>query len=257
MLAFKVQGMKEFERKIRSLAEMPEAISRAINYAATDTVDAVAGKAGPTGLLHATMRRTFDNPTPYVLRGLKKRYPKGNARRGFMEPMGADKAGVYYEFFGGNGMAVEDIMKPHVFGGPRRLKSSEQRLRGEGGALGQGWLMPGRDAKLNKYGSMSGAHISRMLSSLNLIDTAKSSERGGKRRKTPSTLSYFVIPVGGGNLIIERRGKSTKRFVFMANKTPMYRQRVKYDFFEDGSRHMLREFNRHLPEKLFRELKKL
>jgi len=255
MLAFKVEGLKEFERKVRKLAEMPEAISRAVNWAATDTVDAVAGKSGPTGLLHATMRRTFDNPTPYVMRGLKKRYPTGNGRRGSLDPMGADKAAVYFEFFGGSGMSPEAVMKRHVFGGARRKKSSERRL--EGVIPGAGWMMPGQDATLNRYGNMSGAHISRMLSNFGTIDTAKSSDRGGKRRKTPSTISYYSIPVANGNLIIERRGKSTKRFIFMTNKTPMYRQKVKFDFFEDGSRHMLREFNRFLPEKLFRELKNL
>lgn len=263
MLAVKVEGLSEFDRKVRKLADMPDAIARSINFAVADTLDEVAGKRVGQGLMAAAVDRVFDNPgvTPYVKRGLKKRYPTGRVRGGFMEPMGPSKAGIYYEFFGSP--SVEDIMKPHVFGGGRKVKPFERRLRGVGG-LGLSYGMPGKDAKLNKYGNMSGGQISQMLSSLGTIETAQAYQRGGKERKQTASMrkakkavSFYIIKTGSGRLIIKRSGDRTERFMFMTEKTPQYRKRVKYDFFEIGSAHMLREFNRMWPQKLFRELKRI
>lgn len=263
MLAVKVEGLSEFDRKVRKLAEMPDAIARSINFAVADTLDEVAGKRAGQGLMAAAVDRVFDSPgvTPYIKRNLKKRYPTGRAKPGFMEPAGPSKAGIYYEFFGNNGLSPEDVMKPHVFGGGRKVKPFERRLRGIGG-LGLSYGMPGKDAKLTKYGNMSGAQISQMLSYLGTVETAQSYQRGGKERKqtkgmrkAKKPVSFYIVKTGSGRLIIRRIGDKTERFMFMTEKTPQYRKRVKYDFFEIGSGHMLREFNRLWPEKLFRELK--
>jgi len=244
MLAVKVEGLSEFERKVRALAEMPDAIARAVNFAAADTVDQMHGA------LNTEVERVFDRPTGYVKRGLKKRYPTGKARKGFMEPMGADKAGVYYEFFGA-GMSPEAVMKPHVYGGPRRRKPFERRLEQVVGAGYHGIMATGYPR--NRNGNISGARYTQMLSALNTIETARP---GAKRRKAAKTITYYVAKKGGMPVaIMERRGKSVRPMIALTRKRPMYQKR--YDFFGVGKRWGQRAFRQQLGQKLFRELNKL
>lgn len=245
MLAVKVEGLSEFEQKVRRLAEMPDAIARAVNFAAVDTVNQMHHALG------VEVDRVFDRPTPYVKRGLKKRYPTGKARSGFMEPQGADKAGVYYEFFGGGGMSPEAVMKPHVFGGPRRRKSFERRLERVAGAGYWGIMADGYTR--NAYGNIPGAKYTRMLTALGTIETARP---GQKRRKNPKSVSYYIAKRGGIPIaVMERSGRGVTPIIALTRKTPQYQKR--YDFFGVGRRIGVIAFRQQLGDKLFRELSRL
>ena len=240
------EGLAEFDRKIKAFARTPEAIERAVTYAAIDTATQMKAT------LDNHVERKFDRPTPYIAkRGLKVKYPRGKMGNG------ADKAGVYYEFFGRSGMSPESVMKPHVFGGPRRKKASERRL---GELVGDSsiWAIMGDSAPRNQYGNIPGARYSQMLSGFGLIETARSSRGSGERNRSKAATSsnYFLKRKPGYYLIMERRGKSApKPMLLLTRRTPNYKKR--YDFFGVGRTRGQQAFNYHFPRKLLRELKQL
>ena len=85
MLAMQVDT-SDWDRMLRQLAEMPEIIRKAVTGALSDTVDDLAVRQ------KLEMKQVFNNPTPYIVNGVKKRYPGGKMGQGVM------KAGTYLAF---------------------------------------------------------------------------------------------------------------------------------------------------------------
>ena len=124
-------------------------------------------------------------------------------------------ARVGLENFGNKGEAVYDIMKPHIFGGERKMKRHEQRLGG--------WFYPSIHAPRDRYGNIPGSQYSKMLS-----DLQAQGPGGHNTKKKPK--HYFSIKRGNEQMIMRKRTKAEapKPFIVQGRK-PMYSKR--FDFY--------------------------
>lgn len=232
MLAMKVD-LPNFDQKMRQFAETPALIQKAVVGALSETVDDLIARQ------QREMKQTFNNPTPYILKGIKGAYPGGGGPvRGFRKGrtgVNVTQAGTYFEFFP-VGKSPEDIVKPHVFGGPRRQKSSERRL---GGRLLSPFTVMGRDYPRNNSGDITGGRYTQMLNQLDALSDVARAQMPKSRQKNRAGVSYFVMVQKGGKkgspgiAIAERRGSELKIMLVAARSTG-YAKSVKYDYFGVG-----------------------
>ncbi|HSG63218.1 MAG TPA: hypothetical protein VLA24_17470 [Pseudomonadales bacterium] len=229
MLAMRVET-SDFDRGLRVLADTPNMIRKAVVGALSDTVDDLYTRQ------EMEMKRVFNKPSPYVLKGLKKSYPGGREGQSNRARFGQGvlKAGIYFEYFGGTG-SPESIVKPHVFGGNRSRKSSEKRLQGMVALLGTQDTVQGRNYPRGSGGDINGARYSEMLAAVGaLSETARKAMPKGKQRDRKN-VSFFVIrregtPIG----IAERRGSDVKVMLVNTRKKTVYKKR--YDYFGVGQK---------------------
>lgn len=222
MLAMEIQK-GGLAAKIRELVEMPEMIAKTVNGALAETVHD----------LHAReieeMKKVFDRPSNYVLKGLKKRLP-GNAGRA--------NAGIEFAYFP-VGRSPEDIMKPHVFGGSRPLKRSERKLGGMYTAKSPGY-------PTDKNGNIIGARYVQMMNELGLLQDIPTKGRQAAEKREARGWQFYVYRDKGGKAIgiMERRGK-TQKMMLVFTRQPTYRQNVKFDYFDVGRQQIMESFPKH------------
>lgn len=219
MLAMQVDT-SDFDRKLRQLAELPDVIRKAVTGSLSDTVDDLHTRQT------MEMKAVFHNPTPYVMRGLKKRYPGGKYGQG------VTKAGTYFEFFP-VGKSPEDIVKPHVFGGSRQQKRSERRLSGIGLNPG-GYTIMGNDYPKNGSGDISGARYTQMLHQLGSLSDMARQAMPKNRQKNRKGISYYVIKRGGIPIAIGERNGTNTRIILVFARNVQYQKR--YDYFGVGEK---------------------
>ncbi len=187
MLAMQIDT-SGFDRGLRVLAETPKMIRDAVVGALADTVDDLLVRQD------SEMKRVFNNPSKYVLNGLKASYPGGREGQSSKARFGQGvlRAGTYFEYFGGTG-SPESIVKPHVFGGLRSRKASERRLQGMVALLGTQDTVQGRNYPRGSGGDINGARYSEMLAAVGaLSETARSAMPKGKQRDRKN-VSFFVL----------------------------------------------------------------
>lgn len=254
MLKVKIET-PNIDEVLKKFASMPDAITRTVIFSLNDTVDDLHKRQ----LME--MESAFDRPTAYVKRGLRKRYAAGRPRAGFRAP-GAEMAGLYFEDFP-VGKSPEDIIKPHVYGGPRAFKRSERRLqdatyRGEGGNynLGSGWYgIMGKDYPKNRNGNITGARYTEALSRLGTIDTARPGQKRGAKKA--ASKGYFILVKGGRPVaVMERKGTRYPIVPLLAltKKTPQYKKRYRY--FEVGQQQVMSSLPRHFNRIMNKEMRK-
>lgn len=219
MLALQVET-KDWDRKLKMLAETPEIIRKAVTGALSDTVDDLHTRQ------QLEMKQVFNNPTPYIMRGLKKRYPGGKMGQGVM------KAGTYFEFFP-VGKSPEDIVKPHVFGGNRQQKRSERRISGLGFNPG-GYTIMGGEYPKNNSGDIPGARYTQMLHQLGALSAFARQSMPKNKQKDRKGTSYYVIRRGGIPIAIGERNGSSTRIMLVFARNVQYQKR--YDYFGVGER---------------------
>lgn len=219
MLALQIDT-KDWDRKLRQLAETPEIIRKAVTGALSDTVDDLHTRQ------KLEMKQVFNNPTPYIMNGIKKRYPGGKMGQGVM------KAGTYFEFFP-VGKSPEDIVKPHVFGGNRQQKRSERRISGLGYNPG-GYTIMGSEYPKNNSGDISGARYTQMLHQLGALSQFARQSMPKSRQKDRKGTSYYVIRRGGVPIAIGERNGSSTRIMLVFARNVQYQKR--YDYFGVGER---------------------
>ena len=253
MLATKVKA-KGLDSYVRQIAEIPEAIQRTVIFSLNDTVDDLHKRQ----LIE--MEMSFDRVTPYVKRGLRKRYAAGRSRAGFKEPS-VKGAGVYFEEFNG-GMSPNDVVAPHVFTGPRKQKRNERRLgdaiwrdrEGNSYNLGSGYYgMMAKGYPRNQYGNITPARYSEMLSKLGTIDTAKA--RPGQKRRKGNQKGYFILNLGADKAVMERTGKNVRMMLFLTRKIPNY-DKKRYKFFEVAESQIRVSLPRHFNRILQKEIRR-
>lgn len=128
--------------------------------------------------IKAAIGEAFDNPTPYTINSTRFEISSSNPPVITIYLRQPDRMGSHY-------------LTAQVEGGERSSKGFER-------ALGIGWLMPARGAKLNKYGNISPGQLRQILSVLgnkgvggySFALTSKSSKRNKKER------DYFQVPGG-------------------------------------------------------------
>jgi len=219
MLAMQVDT-SDFDRKLRQLADLPNVISKVVRASLSDTVDDLHTRQT------MEMKAVFNNPTPYVMRGLKKRYPGGKMGQG------VNKAGTYFEFFP-VGKSPEDIVKPHVFGGSRSQKRSERKLNQIGYNVG-GYTIMGSDYPKNGSGDISGARYTQMLHQLGALSEMARQSMPKNRQKDRKGTSYYVIKRGGVPIAIGERTGSSTRIMLVFARNVQYQKR--YDYFGVGEK---------------------
>src|SRR5690606_12511273 len=137
---------KRFEERLNTLErqQLPFARSLAANEAAYFT--------------HLTIRKAlpffFEQPTPYTISGV--RYRKGNKT--------SPAAEVYITNDRGKGTPVVDVLRHH-FRGLTRVQRRSERVLERAGIIGrdEGWV-PAAGVRLNRYGNVPGAEMTRILS---------------------------------------------------------------------------------------------
>ncbi len=204
MLTFEVVADKTL-RDLQGYGQdqVPYAMARAMTKTAQDVRTAEREQ----------MVSVFDRPTPYTLRGLRIWAARKNAliaRVGFIDDGSSRSAGKYLQY--------------QIFGGHRKTKGFERALY-NAGVMPEGWVaVPGKGARLDRYGNISGAQIVQILSAFRTFTadgfamnrtTRSIKERGEKLR------DFFVSgPVvaakapNGGRLpfgVWERRSRKGSR----------------------------------------------
>lgn len=233
MLALKVDT-SDFERQIRRIAEFPDVIRKTVVGAIADTVDDMHTRE------IMEMKAVFDRPTPWIMRGLKKRYPGGSFK------VVEDDAGIYFEFFpAGAGKSQEDVMKPHVFGGPRALKGSERRMLNNPQIPEGTWTAMGIRYPRNSYGNIPGARYTQAIQALGVMSPEAMSVLPKGKQKGRKNTQYFVFKRKGASEpfgIAERRGKEFN-IILKFVSPPDYKKR--FDYFGVGHKQFHSSFPKH------------
>ena len=180
--------------------------------------------------LQTEIRHVFDRPTPYIINSVKykfgtKTWPTSD---------------VHIEAFGGKGNSPEDILFHQIWGGDRKIKKFEQRLRDVGILEQDKYIVPGARIRLNSYGNISSGQITQILSILqafpetgylmNVNNLVK--KYGKKKRKLPD---IFVIKDNKQHLkpgIYQRKNRHIWPLLMFVKK-PVYKKRFAfYDIAE-------------------------
>jgi hypothetical protein len=233
----------ELDRAFERMAEFPKLIEKAVVGAMTETVHDI----------HAAqiqeMKLSFENPTPWLQKGLIKALPYGKdsqfgGRRGGQT---LAQSGTYFEEFPQSG-SQNDVIRPHVKGGPRRKKRSERRL---GPWLNGGYTLMASDYPKNAYGNIPGSVYSRMLADLDTIPTA----RAAKKREGKQAQFFIMRREDGQEYIAERVGDDIRPVLIFTNKTPNYK--VRYNFHGVGKNQLAYSLPRHFSRIINRYLSRM
>ena len=240
MITIDVRGLEEVNRQLQRMSrEMPRSVARALN----DTGFKVMAAE------RAEINAKFDRPKAWIAKNVRvfKATPDQ-----LSATVGAtdwhERAGMQPK-----GTAWDRILSPHVYGGSRLHKASEQRLQ-LAGLLPRGWFtVPGQAAKLDRYGNISGGEIVAILSWVGAMgqyagDNTNKRDRLTKRKNKAERRgeAYFVARVGNPQRIhpgIYKRLRSRQiKPVLMFVSNVDYQQRL--DWFGVGNRVVAEEFPR-------------
>ena len=175
------------------MRELGKRLPKTMGKALRDTVFDVR-----TGI-YAEMLDSFDRPTPFIVPSNIKRPGKRGSL--FAEyDMQKFYGRVWVKDIGPT-KGAEPIILPHIVGGQREYKRMEKALYREG-ILPKGMqTVPGRGARLNKYGNIPGSQITQMLSYLkanpdyrqNRTAASEARAKAKAEKKKVSYVSYFVV----------------------------------------------------------------
>lgn len=196
--------------------DYPQKMARVVNYALTDTAREMWREN------RVEMRRAFNNPRPYTLRGFGIMYPNNEGR-----------AGIQSNLFG---VPAYNWLYPNVEGGGRADKSTEKQLKTKGILPAGSQTMMGSNYPRDQYGNITGGRYGQMLADLEAytpIDRSQGVAKANRKRKEKREASknhFFVYTPAGASYpvgIAERKGKNIVimlRFIKPAN----YRQTFKF-----------------------------
>lgn len=214
-----IDGLSEAIAAMESLAgdKPAAALADALNHTANQARIA----------LRAEISSVFDRPTPFTLNAVRVLHarPKTLDAAVFVkdEKDGASK-----------GFAPEDWFRPQVEGGPRTAKRSEDMLRNAGILPSGMFVVPGKGARLDRYGNLSRGHMNQILSGLMAAEDRSGASANATRSKRSMrkghALAFFIMRDKSGKAtgIGERRGKSMA-VVLAFIRQPQYTQRL--DFY--------------------------
>lgn len=178
-----IKGLKEFKGYMEALQknQLPFAIAKAIN----DTANEVKTE------LTNEMKKVFDRPTSYTLNSL---FIKPATKRDLTATIGLKE-------WGGKGTPASKYLAPQIFGGNRGFKRSEKALQRSGLLPSGMYWVPGKGAKLDAYGNISGSQMTQILSVLQAsFDTAQNMT-ARSRVKNRKPRDFFVVKQRHGGLV--------------------------------------------------------
>jgi len=191
-------------------------------------------EAGQRGVLRATAKaltftaeraqrrvtkiipRVFDKPTPFTRKSVRKTTANVLAR-------GPLSSNVYFKDIRANDLFGEmHYLQPQVAGGTRVQKRAEKRLGG--------YWVPGKDARLNKYGNLTRGTWNKALADIgkygqftgDAANTLTKAQGGTKR------ILYFLRRHKNGRRVIYK--KVRKRIIpwMVEVSRPQYRVRLRF-----------------------------
>lgn len=213
-----IKGLDEVKSWLKSIPEkqIPFAMSKAINETAKEV------KAD----LVSEMKKVFDRPTSYTLNSV---FIKPATKRDLTAIVGLKE-------WGGKGTPASKYLSPQILGGSRGFKRSERALQRSGLLPSGMYWTPGKGARLDSHGNISGGQITQILSVLQAsVDTAQNMT-ARSRVKNRKPRAYFVGTPGGGRLplgVYERKGRKIKP-VLVFVRSPNYKPR--FLFYETGQK---------------------
>jgi hypothetical protein len=200
MITIDTTELKQFAAHVppEMQRQIPFAISRTLN----DLMFVVMTD------LRELMERSFDRPTPYIVRSLKyRKSDKQNLR--FL---------IYPEEFGKGGLTPQQVLEPEVAGGSRPMKRSEARI-------GSYWV-PGSGARLDRYGNVPGQELTLILSRLGASSDPMQNQTVRSRGRAAGRGALRVF-FRQGNIIYERKGKEIMPYLILTG-APHYSPRLSW-----------------------------
>lgn len=212
--------------------------------------EAVAKALNSTGyiitqrVMPRVLDTVFDRPTPWVKRGFE--YMKAEPQKLTLKIRAKEEAG--------KGNPAYKILQAQVYGGARAAKRFEKRLR-YAGVLGKNeFIIPGRHARLDRYGNQSPGQIIQILSSLSAFDeTGYLMNRSTRNPRNRKQLQIFVARRGDKATkhlspgIYERRGRKIRQLMKFVRQ-PQYKIRLEFEDIVEQSFNQI--FQRELAYRL-------
>lgn len=186
------------------------------------------------------MGSVFDRPTRWTLNSLRLIPAKKDRLVARVEMKNeADKSSPATKW-----------LNPEIYGGPRQDKASERNLRNRGILPAGKYVVPGKGAKLDRFGNLTKGTITKALSgvggfsetgfSANATNSKRSRRKGNAKR-------YFVMKRGSMPIgIAERTSRNRMHILLAFTRKPNYSKRL--DFYGIGDkvvrRHLADEFRK-------------
>lgn len=228
--------------------QFPYALQLALNDLAFDTMR----------IEKLEMQQVFDNPHPYVVKGLKiaKKAHRKEANPTAAIWFGEGARDVFGNFVKGQiqqSEVLENIVRPQIQGGTRNRKSTEKRLRQIGVIDENEWMIPAARSKKDRYGNVPPGRYVELLSYFRSFNEGGfSSNRRRGAGKLRSGISFWIADLSARSRgIFERRKDGSTHLVWiLTKKTPSYRPR--FDFYGEAQRHA-NKFGPYFAEKAMRK----
>lgn len=199
MISIEIKGLNDLTKELDKIAkQLPFILAKTL----TKTAVAVKNE------LTAEMGRIFDRPTPFILKSL---YVESATKSNLVSEVGVKFDAVKH-------------LTPQVFGGTRSMKRSEKWL-------GHYWL-PGKGAKLNKYGNVATGRIVQILSVTQTHPDLYSRTTARSRKRNKTLPKYFIAQKGLHPGVWQREGKRGVKPILIFGTVPTYRPIFK--FYEKG-----------------------
>lgn len=186
------------------------------------------------------MGSVFDRPTRWTLNSLR------------LFPAKKDKleARVWMKNEADKSSPATKWLNPEIEGGPRQDKASERNLRRKWILPDGKYIVPGKGAKLDRFGNLTKGTITKALSGVGGFSEAgfAANATGSKRsRRKGNARRYFVIRRGNTPIGIAERTSRTQMHVLLAFVSrPTYKRRL--DFYGIGDkvvrRHLAAEYRK-------------
>lgn len=241
----KISGIDKLNAKLSAIGkrQIPYALNRALNDTAFNMRDAAVKE----------MKASFDRPTPFVLKSVKV-LKASNASRKAFKYEGVDMTATVgvdpYE-----DTLAKKILAPEIFGGPRKMKGFEKKLRNAGILPAGMYCVPGNNAPLDRYGNVSQGTIVQILSQLQILAGSgyfgNQTERSRKRKGIK--YDFFVEYKNGVPIGIKKSGTNRTwaiMYFYFVKGAPSYAPR--YAFHQAAQNAAFANFRKNFNQR-FRE----
>lgn len=171
------------------------AIQNQLPYATATALNAIALQVRDD--IKKEMARVFDNPTPWTLNSLRTQKARKNNLQAVVAVKDIARAGNPALFW----------ISPEVYGGTRGDKRAEQALKKSGILPSSRHVVPGREAKLNRFGNMTRKSIT---------EAAQGAQAAENKQQQDGRTKYFVMRKGSQPIGIAARFSKSRMGMVMA-----------------------------------------
>jgi len=195
------QGQQVKTTRALARGRLRKATNDALNWTAFDTRER----------MQKYLRRVLDRPTKFTLKGVLVDKSKQSTLRSRIKMR--DEAS--------KGTSPAKYLEPLRSGGTRQAKRSEKALRRAGHILPDQFIVPGPDARLNRFGNVSSGMYTKMLSGLGASSDPQ--------QNSPGNGGWFIMRQGDKRIAIAKRLKTKTKIMFwLVDDAPQYQQQIRF-----------------------------